>query len=217
MLWMLPLALSAAGAIAQNAGANQARKAQQGVYAAEVARQRGYQDAANAALNRETDNFRPETVANDLAATDATRGAAFQGAVGQPVGYQPIAPTASAPDSIAQVFSEAGTRAKANNEAEANRAARAGSIGDWLGERGRSMLRTGQEVGQQNSFMRGSSNVLPVELDAAQRKGQTLRSIGGTLGGIGNLAALYTLFKPDAATAATDDYLSKSGFGWGGT
>lgn len=204
MLWALPLALSAAGAIASNAGANQARKAQQNVAAAEALRQRQYQDAANSAITRETLNFDAPKVADDMAATDARRGQAFQTAIDQPTGYQQIAPTASAPEAVSQVFADLAGKAKATGAADAAAAARFGSVNDWLGDRGRSLMRTGQEVGQQQSFMRGSSAILPIELKAAANKGANLRGFGNLLGSAGNLAALYTLFSPTALSSNVD-------------
>jgi hypothetical protein len=62
------------------------------------------------------------------------------------------------------------------------------SFGDLLGSTSRLQARDAMNVGQIGGFKRGSSNVLSYELDAANSKGQGLRTFADILGGVGSLA-----------------------------
>lgn len=62
------------------------------------------------------------------------------------------------------------------------------SFGDMLGDTSRLQGRDASLVGQVGGFKRGSSNVLPLELEAAAQKGQGLRVLGDILGGIGGIS-----------------------------
>jgi len=61
------------------------------------------------------------------------------------------------------------------------------SFGDLLGDMGRNHARNAMEIGQIGGFKRGSSGVLPLELDEASQKGSGLRLFGDILGGLGGL------------------------------
>jgi hypothetical protein len=62
------------------------------------------------------------------------------------------------------------------------------SFGDLLGGIGREQARDASEIGQINSFKRGSAEVLPFELEAANGKGKTAQLFGDVLGLGGSLA-----------------------------
>lgn len=70
------------------------------------------------------------------------------------------------------------------------------SFGDLLGQNSRLQARTGMEIGQIGGYKRGSSNVLSYELDAANSKGQGLRTFGDILGGLGGIATNAGLSGP---------------------
>jgi hypothetical protein len=61
------------------------------------------------------------------------------------------------------------------------------SFGDLLGDTSRAQGRDASLVGQIGGFKRGSSNILPLELDAAQQKGGGLQLLGDILGGLGSI------------------------------
>lgn len=61
------------------------------------------------------------------------------------------------------------------------------SFGDLLGDLGRGHARKAMEIGQIGGFKRGSSGVVPLELDQASRAGDGLRMFGDILGGLGGL------------------------------
>ena len=73
-----------------------------------------------------------------------------------------------------------------NQQGEALASLRA--FGDVLGDASRLQGRDASLVGQIGGFKRGSSGVLPLELDEASRKGQGLRTFGDILGGLGGVA-----------------------------
>jgi hypothetical protein len=67
------------------------------------------------------------------------------------------------------------------------------SFGDLLGDTSRLQARDAGQIGQIGGFKRGSSNVLGLELDAANSAGSGLRlgaDIAGTLGKVGTSAGL---------------------------
>jgi len=61
------------------------------------------------------------------------------------------------------------------------------SFGDLLGEQSRLQGRDAGQIGQIGGFMRGSSGVLPLELDAAGQAGNGMKTLGGLASGLGNL------------------------------
>lgn len=61
------------------------------------------------------------------------------------------------------------------------------SFGDLLGEMGRGTAREAGYVGQIGGFKKGSSAVLPYELEAANSKGNGMRLLGDVLGGLGKI------------------------------
>lgn len=61
------------------------------------------------------------------------------------------------------------------------------SFGDFLGDTSRLQGRDASLVGQIGGFKRGSSNMVPLELDAASQKGAGLRMLGDIMGGLGSI------------------------------
>jgi hypothetical protein len=67
-------------------------------------------------------------------------------------------------------------------------------------------IRAGQQLNTVGNFMRGSSNVLPIELEAASRKGDNLKTLGtalstaGTVVGMGAGAGWWDKAVPDPTT-----------------
>lgn len=61
------------------------------------------------------------------------------------------------------------------------------SFGDLLGDTSRAQARDGSLVGQVGGFKRGSTNIMPLELDAASQKGAGLRTLGDIMGGLGSI------------------------------
>ena len=99
---------------------------------------------------------------------------------------------------------------RAKEYADQQGAALAGlrSFGDVLGELSLGTARDASYVGQIGDFKRGSSNVLPYELEAANQKGGSLKLLGDILGGVGTTMTTAGLYKnvapvPPAPSMAT--------------
>lgn len=67
------------------------------------------------------------------------------------------------------------------------------SFGDLLGDTSRMQSRDASLVGQIGGMKRGSSGVIPLELDQASRAGDGLKVFGDILGGVGSIATGYGL------------------------
>jgi hypothetical protein len=78
-------------------------------------------------------------------------------------------------------------RAKAFTDQQAGALGELRSFGDLLGDTSRAQGRDASLLGQIGGFKRGSSNILPLELDAAAQKGSGLRLLGDILGGVGSI------------------------------
>jgi hypothetical protein len=62
------------------------------------------------------------------------------------------------------------------------------AFGDILGDTSRLQARDASQVGTIGSFKRGSSAVLPLELDEANHAGDGMKVFGDLLGGFGGIA-----------------------------
>lgn len=71
--------------------------------------------------------------------------------------------------------------------------ARLRSFGDVLGGISREQSRDAGGIGQLGSFKRGLSGILPLQLDAASKKGAGLRTLGDVLSGAGGVATMAGL------------------------
>ena len=78
-------------------------------------------------------------------------------------------------------------RAKQFTDQQAGALGNLRAFGDVLGDVSRLQGRDAAQLGQIGGFKRGSSNILPLELDAAAQKGGGLRLLGDLLGGFGSI------------------------------
>lgn len=62
------------------------------------------------------------------------------------------------------------------------------AFGDLLGDTSRAQARDATQIGQIGNFKQGSSNVLGMELDAANQAGGSMKLLGDVLGGFGNVS-----------------------------
>lgn len=76
------------------------------------------------------------------------------------------------------------------------------SFGDLLGSKSLLQARDAAKVGQIGGFKKGSSAVLPYELEAANSKGAGLKTFADLLGTAGSLGMSYGLRAPAAAASA---------------
>ncbi|MGX5775441.1 hypothetical protein [Methylorubrum zatmanii] len=96
-----------------------------------------------------------------------------------------IAPTSSG--IVTQEDARQRAKASAYSQGQAQALGTMRSFGDLLGEQSRLQGRDAGEIGQIGGFMKGSSAVLPLELDAAGQVGNGLKTLGGLASGLGNL------------------------------
>lgn len=198
MLFSLPMLFGlglTAGSIGLNSVvANQRQKAVDNAMLAERLRQQGYQreaEALNAQSQAQYENFGDKQAQKeaDLSAlfqsqaatpTDAGAANAIAGAV---------MPTSSN-DIVTRETAKQSDQAKTFTNQQGAALAKMRSFGDLLGDTSRAQARNASQIAQVGSFRRGSQDVLPLELDAAQRKGQGLATLADILGGLGSVATM---------------------------
>lgn len=193
--------MTAAGTAAQAAGARKARKAMDGAREAERIRQKGFQAQSDAAFNESMGQQGADTQKERIAQAEAERAATAQAAQ-QPSAVVNIPTQGETPTVVSD---ETSARVGAGNaQAAQDAAARAAmsSFGDV--QLGNALLNTryGQQQGQIGDFMRGSSNVLGIEMEAASRRGDSLKGIGSLLQAGGQLTGMGAAMGWGAPAAA---------------
>lgn len=187
------IALTAASTVANTVAANKVQKARNDALAAERIRQQGYDQQAQA-LNVQSqdryqgfegqqtergqqlgDYFKDQTVAQNDA--NAQANAEME---------QAALPDASG-ITVAEDKKQAGN-ARAFTDAQGAALGNLRSFGDLMGSIGRLQARDAMSIGQIGGFKKGSSAVLPYELDAASQAGASANLIGDLLGMGGQLA-----------------------------
>jgi len=182
----IALALTAAGSAAQAAGARRAAKAMAGARTAESIRQKGFQDQATQVNDQSlSKSGRASTDADMKAAKDARAAdaAAATAEVRKPI--EASGENLAGDQSGNQVMLTEGDLQAARNLGFANQqgAAKADmlSFNDITFQNAINNMRSGQQLNTLSNFMRGSSNVLPIELEAASQKGNNLKTLGSLL------------------------------------
>ncbi len=194
---IVALALTAAGTAATAAGVRKAQKAQDGAREAERIRQKGYQTEADARAAENLASTNKGATDTGMKKAEDERKAASDAAVAEV--RAPVEPTGAnlAGDGSAAklVAGENATQAaKGLGYAIQQGAAKARLAGfnDVGFENALLNARTNQDIARIANFAKGSSDVLPVELEAASRKGQGLRTVGSLLSTAGTVYGLAT-------------------------
>jgi hypothetical protein len=189
------LALTAAGSAAQAAGARKAAKAMEGARIAESIRQKGFQSQADSINSESLSKSGRDMTDKGMAESAAARSAASDAAVADV--RRPVEATGSnlAGDQTAnQVMATEGDLAAAKNLNYATQQGRAKanmlSFNDVTFQNAINNIRSGQQLNTVGNFMRGSSNVLPIELEAASRQGDSLKTLGTTLSTAGSVVGM---------------------------
>jgi hypothetical protein len=211
------IALTVAGTAAQSAGQNRARKAMEGAQEAERIRQRGFQQQSEAVQQASEARGSKANQDKEQAAAEASRQADYAAATSAAQ-----APVIAAGENIAG--DQAANAIIANEAANASRNALAfaGQQGNAKAAlQGFSDLQLGNALAnarameQQRTlgnFMQGSSGVLGLEMEAAARKGDNLKTLGTLLnagGMITGMGAGAGWFGTNPSTAATLETASK--------
>lgn len=189
------IALAAAGSVAQAAGVRKAQKAQAGAQEAERIRQKRYQSEADARASENLAATNKDATDKGMDKSKAEREAASAKAVSEV--QAPLAPSGEnlAGDQTANAVIDAETAKQASKglgfalqqgSAKANLA----SLNDVMFQNAISNARANQDIGRIANFARGSADVLPIELEAAARRGQGLRTLGSLLSAGGQVVGM---------------------------
>jgi hypothetical protein len=192
---LIALALTAAGTAASSAGARKAQKAQAGAREAERLRQKGYQSEADARAEENFTKTGKDATDAGMKNAEDERKAASDEAVANVRAPVEAAGANLAGDSAAARLVEgenAAQAAKGLGYAIQQGAAKAKLAGfnDVGFENAISNARTNQDLARIANFAKGSSDVLPYELEAAAQKGRGLRTLGSVLSTAGTVAGI---------------------------
>lgn len=195
-----PLSAAAIGATVlggalQMKGARSAERARSRAGAAEIARQDALRNEQAALFGQTLGGFdrgNQDARRDDL--TDA-RGSIIEQSI---VDFREPDPGAgiegSAPKVVKDAAAKAVVDALAGARAEGKRLAALQGFGDLFADNQVDLNRSGAMQAQLGDFSRGSSAVLPLELEAANAKGSRTRGFGQLLQGVGQVAGLAGAF-----------------------
>lgn len=219
-------ALMASSAAAKYAGDKKSQTAMDTMRQLERDRQEAHQKTANTLLGDTLETSSATTAEQDIADAAGKRQAAYQAAQ---------TPSAPAQDYAASQLGVAsgnkvvgGSIASGQRSAEnyGNTVSKAMSrIGGYTDQNlARNIFNNRQLNAQANvgNFMQGSLGVLPVELDAANRKGDNMRTLGQILGAAGQVTGMmaatgvnpFAAAEPAAETAAAAGSTAATGSGY---
>ncbi len=205
-LTVASLALVAAGTAATAYGAKQADKAEGAATSAELDRQ--------AKLRREADAVHGNTIsANGAKKTiqhmdeaAGKRTAAYQQSVADTASFAPLGVSTTATGTGGnQVVADAyrkeqqGASSYVQQQGQAQSALQA--FDDTMQNNAIFNANQGYDIRKLGSFMQGSANVLPYELDSAGHKGDTSKTIGGILQALGAVTGAGSAVGAVGATA----------------
>lgn len=179
------LALSVGGTAMNSMAASKAARARDDALAAERIRQQGYDQEAAALNTRSQNRYQNFSGQQDQKAQDL--GDYFGNAqVAEPA----AAATMPTSQSAITVAEEGKQRAAATDYTmkQGDALGNLRAFGDLLGQIGRFQARDAGSIGQIGGFKRGSSNVLPLELDQASRAGDGMKTFADILQGAGSVA-----------------------------
>lgn len=180
------VALTAGGALASYQGKRRADRAMTSARAAERTRQEGLRQEAEGVWNGALPQMGADAAQGEMAASQARR-AASEAALAGPAITLPGLSTGNraVSDAVASESATQGARVAATGAARRE----LDSFGDAMLGQGLVRADTGQRIGSINGMRRGSAAVLPIELQAASRRGAGLQTIGTMLSTLGAGAA----------------------------
>lgn len=185
-------AVATAGSmVANNMAQSQVSKARNGAMEAERIRQKGFEQEASAINDHSRDQYndfekQQSEKSSKLGQYFTSQNAAIPAshdAQGAPVETMPT----TSSNIVVQEQNKQNARAKAYSSQQGEALGALRGFGDLLGDKSRVQARDASQVGQIGGFERGSSAVLPYELEAANGKGAGLKMFGDILGGLGSI------------------------------
>ena len=199
------LALAGAGTGMQMTGNAEAQSAENDATNAELLRQKQYQDQGQSLFKQSLGQSGVETAQKQIAT----------GAVGR---QEAMTKQAAIPLTTSQASSPVATQS-ANvvtpKLAQSGAAeAKLGGYSDWDLQQWIKNLRAQQNLAINSQFAQSSDRVLPYELQSASRAGDTMRSIGGALGGLGGLVGTAgKLYVPTSLAGSSWNMTNTPGIG----
>lgn len=181
------IALSAGSTVANTIASRKAANARDDVLAAERIRQRGYDSEADALNETARDRFEDTDVQQEAKATSLGDYFATAEPTAANAAAASVMPT-STNDVVTREMRKKSGEAKAYTDQQAGALGQLRAFGDVLADNSRLQARDAGAVGQISGFKRGSSDVIPLELDRASQAGSGLRVLGDILGGFGGMA-----------------------------
>lgn len=225
------VALTAAGTAAQAAGASRARRAMQGAREAERIRQKGYREQAETRVGESLAKSSRESADRKLSEAEAERASLAEKAVADvraPI--EAVGTNLAGDSSAASVVSDETKAQAAKNLGFALQQglskSKIGAMDELNFANAINNIRASQDLSMIGNFMRGSADVLPVELEAASKKGDKLNALGsvlktaGLITGIGAGSGWFDAAKtaPTTAGAVMGPTINTAGTGdllWG--
>lgn len=180
------IALSGVATAANSAAQSSVNKARDDALAAERIRQKGFDreaDAVNARAQNQYDGYAEKQDQRGQKLSDY-----FQEQATTPTdGGGPAALPQSSSNITVQADTKARKEARDFTDMQGAALGNLRSFGDLMGELGRGTAREAGYIGQIGSFKKGSSAVLPYELESANGAGTGMRTLGDVLSGIGKI------------------------------
>lgn len=199
---LLGLLATGGGYVANTVGANAAANAREDALTAERIRQQALDQQARAVNANSQDRYKDfEGKQEEKAKTLGDYFAPPPEAGPANAAAATAGPTSSNSIVTREMAKQSG-KAKAFTDQQGAALGDLRSFGDLLGENSRLQARDAGQIGQIGGFKRGSSNILPLELDAAAQEGAGARMLGdilGLAGSIGINAGLSGAFAPTKA------------------
>ncbi|MFI5411584.1 hypothetical protein [Kaistia sp. UC242_56] len=194
------IALTAGSTVANSVAQGQVARARNDALAAERIRQNGYDretDALNTQSQDRYQNFSEQQDQRGQELGDYFAGQQIEGANANTAAAQEqsVAPTSS--NITMREEQKQRANATAFTDEQGRRLGDLRSFGDLLGGIGREQARDASQIGQIGSFKRGSSAVLPYELEAANSAGGGAKMFGDLLGLGGSFATAKGLSAED--------------------
>ena len=212
VLLALGAAAAAAGTGMQMAAASEDRAAMAAAQQAELARQKGYQSEADATFKKSLKESAPESAAGQLDKAAADRAAHYQeiesSTIGTPLPTRPSGntvvgqPGTNGGSATARASADAARTASAWSDLGNAAQSRLGSYGDWGLTQSIKNARANQDLAITSNLARGSAEVLPYEMQAAQHKGDALASWGSLVSALGSVAGMAGVTTPVTAAEA---------------
>lgn len=186
------LGLSFAANRMRSGGANKVSKARNAVLLLERQRQEQYRQEAEAALNSSLERYDRDTQEQSLVERRRERAGKYEGQVKQKVDPNAVPTEGSAPKVVKESAARAVGRALSSSRKQARSLGRLGAFGEVNFDNRVALGRNRAELANLASFARGSSDLLPLELHAAEERARRKSGDGllpDILSGLGKIVS----------------------------